>query len=158
VVPSGDSVFVLVGPLLAKVHLELPHQGYASGSISPTTTAEAPVSMMFALLLVIAQVQLPTLMSTLSRIRDLPASPTVSAEASVSPMSLAVVYVPPMGVSAVLVKEIVPVKTASAKGLLQRGFLGLRIDSPSLPVVKEASSSIKGSLVDIVDFRVYLQS
>jgi hypothetical protein len=66
-----------------------------------------------------------------------------------------VLSVPPVGVGAVLAKEVVPVKTASVKGLLRRGFLGLRIESPSLPVVKEASSSIKGYLIDIVDSSLF---
>jgi hypothetical protein len=95
--------------------------------------------------------------STLSKIRDLPVSLAITvgasvspAEASLSPTSLAVVSVPSVGVDAVLAKEVALVKTALAKGLLQRGFLGLRTDSPSLLVVKEASSSVKGSLVEIV--------
>ena len=117
-VPSGDSAFVLVGPLLAKVHPELPHQGSASGFVSPAATAEAPVLTVSTLLPMTTQVWLSTPLSTLFKIRDLPVSLAVTAEASVSPTSLAVVSVPPMGVGAIPAKEVAPVKTASAKGLL----------------------------------------
>ena len=52
------------------------------------------------------------------------------------------------------VVSIPPVVSVSAKGLLQRWFLGSRLASPALPVVKEASSSVKGFAVDTVDMQV----
>jgi hypothetical protein len=57
----------------------------------------------------------------------------------------AVVSAHPMGVGVVPRKEGEPVMTASAKGLLRRGFLGARNDSAPLPEMKEVSSPEKGS-------------
>jgi hypothetical protein len=81
--------------------------------------------------------------------------PTVDkAEVSVSqletPVALAdqcpaVVSAHPVGVGGVPSKEGEPVMTASAKGLLRRGFLGARNDSAPLPEMKEVSSPEKGS-------------
>jgi hypothetical protein len=48
-----------------------------------------------------------------------------------------------------------PIKTASAKGLLRRGFLGSRnASSSSLLGMKEASSLAKGSKVVVEDSQV----
>jgi hypothetical protein len=52
------------------------------------------------------------------------------------------------------VVSVPPVVFVLAKGLLRRGFLGSRLASPALPVVKEASLSVKGSAVDTVDMQV----
>jgi hypothetical protein len=49
-----------------------------------------------------------------------------------------------MGVGVVPRKEGEPVMTASAKGLLRRGFLGARNDSAPLPKMKEVSLRGKG--------------
>ena len=58
-----------------------------------------------------------------------------------------VVSVHPMGVGAAPAKEGEPVKAASAKGLLRRGFLGSRNASSSLLGMKEASSSASSKVV-----------
>jgi hypothetical protein len=66
-----------------------------------------------------------------------------------------VVSVHPVGVGAVPTKEGESVKTASTKGLLHQGFLGSRnSSSSSLPRMKEASSSAKGSKVVVEDSQV----
>ncbi|XP_059431002.1 uncharacterized protein LOC132164496 [Corylus avellana] len=70
----------------------------------------------------------------------------------VSPLSPVVVSAPPVGAGSVPAKEFEPVKTAPAKGLLCRGFLGSRnVSSSSLPGMKEASLSVKGSKVVVED-------
>ena len=59
------------------------------------------------------------------------------------------------GVGAVTAKEVEPVKTASAKGLLRWGFLRSRnYSSSSLPGMKEASLSAKGSKVVVEDSQI----
>ena len=64
-----------------------------------------------------------------------------------------------MGVGADPAKEGEPVKTASAKGLLRRGFLGSRTaSSSSLPGMKEAFSPAKGSKFVVEDSQVCFSS
>jgi hypothetical protein len=93
--------------------------------------------------------------SSIDKAKDL-VSPT---DAYGSPPSLTMVSIHPMGVGVVLVKEFELVKTASAKGLLRWGFLRSRNDSSSsLPRMKEASSSAKGSKVVVEDSQVYSSS
>jgi hypothetical protein len=97
------------------------------------------------------------------RIGDLILSSVDKAEASVPPVETLVsstdasptrVSVHPVGVGAVPAKEGEPVKTASAKGLLRLGFLGSRNAASSLPGMKEASLSAKGSKVVDEDSQV----
>ena len=79
-------------------------------------------------------------------------APVSLADAYGYPLSLAVASVHPVGVGAVLAKEVELVKIASAKGLLRRWFLGSRnAFSSSMPGMKEASSSAKGSKVVVED-------
>jgi hypothetical protein len=88
-------------------------------------------------------------------------TPVYSAKTPVSPAdaSPAVVSVHLVGVGANPAKEGEPVKTASAKGLLCRGILGSRTaSSSSLPGMKEASSSAKGSKVVVEDSQVCFSS
>jgi hypothetical protein len=88
--------------------------------------------------------------SSIDKAKD-PVSP---ADAYGSPPSPTVVSIHLMGVVVVPAKEFEPVKTTSAKGLLRWGFLRSRNDSSSLPGMKEASSSVKGSKVVVKDSQV----
>jgi hypothetical protein len=103
-----------------------------------------------AMLLETNQGRQTTPVSIVSKAKDLFVSPDAiveafvsSTEASVS--SLAVICVPP---------EVAHCIIASEKGLLRWGFLGSRNSSPSLPAMKEASSSAKGSKVVIEESQV----
>ena len=86
-------------------------------------------------------------------------APVSPADAYGYPTSLAMVSIHPVGVDVVLVKEVESVKIASAKGLLRRGFLGsTNASSSSLPGMKEAPLSAKGSKVVVEDSQVCFSS
>jgi hypothetical protein len=155
IVSSDESKLVLVGLSLAEVHPEVPQQGCTSGSMN--AMAEAIVYPTEVVLRSVkTQTRLSTPVSTMPRIRDLIDSSVDKVEAAVSPVKTPVspmecsvlVSVIPMGVGAVPAKEGESVKIASAKGLLQQGFLGAKNDSSSsLSKMKEVSSPEKGSKV-----------
>ena len=152
VVSSDDFELALVGLSLVEVDPELPQQVSVSGSMH--ATAEALVSPTEAALMSEnTQTRLSTPVSTMPRIGDLILSfvPPMETPVSLADASSAMVSVHPVGVGAVPAKEGEPVKTASAKGLQHRGFLGSRKASSSLPGMKEASSSTKGSKVVVKD-------